>query len=155
MSRGTWLSAAALALLVGVATGGPATARPMDPADLPEPTSSQLADSVRVWDPAETVRVWDPEGTVSTLEQETTDGGETVLRLDTDILFAFDSAEPPPTAGPAIAALLQDVPSGAAVTILGTPTLVATTRTTWSCPGDVRRPSREPLPLPGPTCPSP
>jgi OmpA-OmpF porin, OOP family len=117
--RGTWLSAAALALLVGVAAGGPATARPTDPADLPEPTSSQLADSVRVWDPAGTVRVWDPEGTVSTLEQETTDGGETVLRLDTDILFAFDSAEPPPTAGPAIAALLQDVPSGAAVTILG------------------------------------
>jgi OmpA-OmpF porin, OOP family len=115
----TWLSGSALAILAVAVCGGPAVAQPTDPADFPEPTSSQLADSVRVWDPTGTVRVWDPQGSVSTLERQTTQGAENVLSLDTDILFAFDSADLPPSAGPAIAALLQNVPSAAAVTILG------------------------------------
>ncbi len=121
MTRGrTWLFAALVALIGGVVVvGGPAAAQPTDPADLPEPTSDQLAASVRVWDPAGTVRVWDPEGTVSTLEKQATEGAETVLSLDTDILFAFDSADLPVSAGPAIAALLQPVPPAAAVSIIG------------------------------------
>lgn len=60
-----------------------------------------------------------PRGTVSTLEKQATEGAETVLSLDTDILFAFDSAALPVSAGPAIAALLQPVPPAAAVSIIG------------------------------------
>jgi OmpA-OmpF porin, OOP family len=117
--RATWLSGSALAVLAVVASSDPAVAQPTDPADFPDPTSSQLADSVRVWDPTGTVRVWKPEGSVSTLERQTTQGAETVLSLDTDILFAFDSAELPPTAEPAIATLLADVPPAVAVSIVG------------------------------------
>jgi OmpA-OmpF porin, OOP family len=117
--RAPWLSGSALAVLAVMASSGPAVAQPTDPADFPDPTSSQLADSVRVWDPTGTVRVWNPDGSVSRLERQTTQGAETVLSLDTDILFAFDSAELPPTAGPAIAALLAAVPPAAAVSIVG------------------------------------
>jgi OmpA-OmpF porin, OOP family len=117
--RGTWLLVVMGALVTGVLSAGPAAAQPTDPADLPEPTSDQLAASVRVWDPAGTVRVWDPEGTVGTLEKQATEGAETVLSLDTDILFAFDSADLPASVGPAIAALLQPVPPAAAVSIVG------------------------------------
>jgi OmpA-OmpF porin, OOP family len=117
MSRAAWVAGASVVLVAMIA--GPALALPTDPADLPEPTSSQLADSVRVWDLTGTVRVWDPAGTVSTLEKQATEGAETVLSLDTDILFAFDSADLPASAGPAIAALLQPVPPAAAVSIVG------------------------------------
>ncbi|HZI98221.1 MAG TPA: OmpA family protein [Actinomycetales bacterium] len=109
-------SAAALAVVAVVTTAAAASAQP---GDFGDPSTEQLADSVHVWDPDGTVRVWDPSGTVETLESETTDGDETVLTLDSDILFAFGSAEVGPTAAERIGELVADVPEAAEVSVTG------------------------------------
>src|SRR5699024_11259168 len=56
-----------------------------DPADLPEPSGEQLADAVRVWDPAGVVQTWDPTGSVSEVD-EVESGEDTTITLATDIL---------------------------------------------------------------------
>lgn len=104
-------------LLVGAPTV--AAAQPDDPDNLPRPTAQQLTSSVMRWDPAGAVRQWDPRGHVSTLEEETTEGGETVLTLNADILFAFASAEVPPQAASRVAELIAAAPAGAAVRVEG------------------------------------
>ncbi|ATG51062.1 hypothetical protein CFK38_05590 [Brachybacterium vulturis] len=53
------------------------------------------------------------------LETETMEGDTTVISLNTDILFAFGSAEPPPSAKDRIAELLEDVPEGMTVQVHG------------------------------------
>lgn len=83
---------------------------PIRPGDFGEPSSEQIADSIHVWDPT---------GHVEVIETETTEGDETVISLDTDILFAFGSAELPSSAGARIAELLIDIPQGAAVCVTG------------------------------------
>ncbi len=53
------------------------------------------------------------------LETETTDGDETVLVLDTDILFAFGSAQLTPSATQRIGQLVSEIPNGAPVSVRG------------------------------------
>jgi len=63
--------------------------------------------------------VWDPSGSVEPLETETTQGDETVVSLDSDILFAFGSAEVSPVATERIGQLVVEIPQGAAVSVIG------------------------------------
>jgi outer membrane protein OmpA-like peptidoglycan-associated protein len=80
------------------------------PAAFTEPTQRQVAASIQVWDPS---------GSVSTLEDQSIEGDEVVVRLSSDILFAFGSAELPPSAPAQISEILADVPEGAAVEVTG------------------------------------
>jgi outer membrane protein OmpA-like peptidoglycan-associated protein len=91
------LSVGALALLL---TGAlPAQAQqPEDPLDRGEPTASEIAASIRDLEVQESVRDLelpvadlDVESSISTLEREDDKPG--LITLDTDILFAFGSAE--------------------------------------------------------------
>ncbi|MEO7557407.1 MAG: OmpA family protein [Acidimicrobiales bacterium] len=100
-----WLAIAATALLASA--GQPPV---QVPADQTQPTVQQIAASIQVWDPT---------GSVSPLETETTDGDETVLVLDTDILFAFGSAQLTPSATQRIGQLVSEIPNGASVSVRG------------------------------------
>lgn len=53
------------------------------------------------------------------LESTTMEGATTVITLNADILFAFGSAEPPPSAKDRIAEILDDVPDGMTVQVHG------------------------------------
>lgn len=102
---------AAVLLVVGALSGaGTAVAQNADPASFGKPTAEQLAASVHVWDPS---------GHVDSIETTSTDGAQTVLSLDSDILFAFGRAEMPPGATVRIAELVAGVPQGAAVSVTG------------------------------------
>lgn len=101
---------AAMTLATGLIWATPAAAEPTSPDDFGEPTSEQIAASIQVWDPT---------GSVSTIESVTVEGEETVLSLDSDILFEFGSAKLPPSAAAAIADLIVDVPQGAQVSVIG------------------------------------
>jgi len=87
-----------------------AVAEGTDPADFGEPSAEQIAESIHVWDPS---------GHVETLEDQSTDGAETLVTLDSDILFAFGSAEISANAEARIRELVADVPQGAAVSVVG------------------------------------
>lgn len=101
----------AVVLLAGaLVAGGTAVAGGVGPADLGQPTAEQLAASVLVWDPS---------GHVELMETSATDGDQTVLRLDSDVLFAFGSAELPPEVTARIAEFAADVPRAAAATVTG------------------------------------
>ncbi len=111
--RRTLRTTTAAALAAGgvlLALNTSVAADPTDPADFGEPTAEQIADSIHVWDPT---------GHVEPIESTETDGDETVLSLDSDILFAFGSSEMPPSAAAKIAELVADVPEGAAVSVTG------------------------------------
>ena len=56
---------------------------------------------------------------VDDLEIESTEGSETVVRLNSDILFGFGESKLPETAPAQIENLVADVPDGAAVSIGG------------------------------------
>lgn len=86
--------------------------------DLPEITDTQLADSVHDLD----LRVsdLDVDASIKDLERETSgSGGEAVITLDTDILFAFGEATIGDTAADRLAELLADAPRGAKVGVVG------------------------------------
>lgn len=89
-----------------------------DPADLPEPSGEQLADAVRVWDPAGVVQTWDPTGSVSEVD-EVESGEDTTITLATDILFTSESADLADAAVDRIADLVADVPEAATVEVAG------------------------------------
>lgn len=114
------------ALLLG--TAAVAVAAPTGPDESPDPTASQLAESITIYDPSGSVEVRDLSGSVrsfdlsrsvSTVETETTDGDDTVVTLDSDILFEFGSADLSPEAGARIGELVADVRPGAAVSVTG------------------------------------
>ncbi|NHA67200.1 OmpA family protein [Phycicoccus flavus] len=111
--------ASALVLAGAVAVLGPlAPAASADdlPVDrLPAPTEQQLAESVTALDP----RVSQLEGRVTGLATETTDGGDEVITLASDILFAFDRSDLSPRAAARIRGLVEDVPRRARVSIGG------------------------------------
>ncbi len=93
--------------------GPPAAAQPVEPVqptDFGQPTREQIAASIHVWDPT---------GHVKVIETETTEGDEAVLSLDSDILFAFGSAELSSKAVSTIAELVADIPQGVGVSITG------------------------------------
>ena len=140
-----------VALVTGVISAGPAAAQPTDPADLPEPTSDQLAASVRVWIRRAPFACGTPR-TVSTLEKQATEGAETVLSLDTDILFAFDSADLPRARDLRSRRCFSPSRPPPPCRSLGTRIRWARTRTTWVCPSGAPRPSPQRSPRRDPTC---
>lgn len=107
-------------VLTGAAiSAAPAAAEPTSPADFGDPSAQQVGDSIQVWDPTGFVQVWDPTGFVTPLETTSFEGDQTVLRLDSDILFEFGSAELPTSAAATIADLVADIPPGARVSVTG------------------------------------
>lgn len=112
---------AGLALLGGgaaAAAGAPGGA-PTGPDQVVSPTQKQLEDSVTAVTPEGSVMRWDPGGSVTPLETETAEGDQTVLRLDTDILFAFGSADLDDRAATRIGELVEEFPAQAAASITG------------------------------------
>src|SRR3546814_17068506 len=106
MRRPTAAMVAAVLLVVPTATVAAAQAdEPPAPAEFTDPTTELLAESVHRWDPS---------GHVSAIETLTTDGEESVVSLDSDILFALGSAALTDAAAARFERLLADVPSGAA-----------------------------------------
>ncbi len=98
-------------LALGVLFGySPAGAAPNGPEGFGEPTQEQIERSIQVWDPS---------GHVEALEVESTEGDDTVVNLDSDILFAFGSAELPQSAATRIADLVSDIPQNARVSVTG------------------------------------
>jgi OmpA-OmpF porin, OOP family len=108
--------AAVLALL---AVHTSAAAKPTSPDEAPSPTSEELSNSVHVYSIEGSVKVWGPAGSVSTLEAESTEGADTVLTLDSDILFDFGSADVDVNAAARLGELVADVPPGATVRVTG------------------------------------
>lgn len=86
--------------------------------DLPEVDDSTLQDRIVDIDIdlVDDIRL---EDRVSDLEVESTEGSETVVRLDSDILFEFGKSTLPEAAPAQIEQLVADVPAGAAVSIGG------------------------------------
>ena len=101
---------AALAVAGAMLFAVPAAAEPAGPEEFGQPTSDQVAASIQVWD---------PNGHVEPIESTRTDADETVVSLDSDILFAFGSAELSPVAVARLADLVADVPQGIAVSVIG------------------------------------
>lgn len=76
--------------------------------------------SVRRFDAAGSVRHYDPAGSVLTLgEDEVTEGEETVISLAADLLFSENSWDLPGNAVTKLAELVEQIPDGATVQIVG------------------------------------
>lgn len=99
-----------LVLAAAASLGGAPAGEPAVPDGFTRPTPQQVAASIQVWDPT---------GSVTPIETEATDGDEVVLTLDSDILFAFGSAELPAAAPERLAELVAPIPPGAPVSITG------------------------------------
>lgn len=107
-----------VALAAGVLTGGPAHATADRPEDFADPTSSQLAASVRVWQP-NGIHVWDPSGSVRALVTETTEDDEAVVTISSDILFEFGSSAIDDAGRSVIEEAVAEIPDGAELEIIG------------------------------------
>lgn len=127
-ARGRVVGAVTVCSVLLLGASAAVAAAPTGPDESPDPTTSQVAESIMVHDPSGSVEVIDPSGSVrsfdlsravSTLETETTDGEDTVVTLDSDILFDFGSAELSAEAGARIGQLVADVPQGAGVSVTG------------------------------------
>ena len=118
-------SALSLGLLSCVLMAGavlvpiPATAASTDASERPKVGAEVLAGSVTTYDPAGSVTTYSVEGSVRTVETERQDAGQTVVSLDSDILFAFGSAALPAPATARIGQLVADLPQGVAVAVTG------------------------------------
>lgn len=97
-------------VLVLSSTTAVAAPPPSVPAKYTNPTAQMVAASILVWDPS---------GHVTGIETQTTDGDEAVLRLDSDILFAFGRAELSDIATKRIKTLVADIPKRATVSVVG------------------------------------
>ncbi|WP_181149762.1 OmpA family protein [Arthrobacter sp. MYb227] len=97
----------------------PAHAEFSSPNDLPEPTTAQLAKSVRVWDPEKSVGTWDPSDSVKSVEQVNSKAGKTTISLAADVLFEQDSSKMPASASAKLEKLVAQVPQGATVNVDG------------------------------------
>lgn len=72
-----------------------------------------------VYATARSVTVYDPARSVRVLESTRKEASETVLGLDSDILFAFGSAQLSTQAAARIAQLVAGLPQGAPVAVTG------------------------------------
>ena len=115
-----------------IVTGSPAVisgySKPTTPGDDPTPTPQQLIDSVRLVDSQSSITavnfdgsvvVRDVSGAVKSLATTTTVGPQTVVTLDTDILFDFASADLSSTAAARIGDVVAPVPSAALIKVVG------------------------------------
>lgn len=104
------LAGGVLMMAPGVAIAASPAAQEPVPAEFTDPTPEMVAASIHVWHPS---------GHVNAIETQTTDGDESVLSLDSDILFAFGSAEMPDAAVTEIERLVGDIADGSAVSVTG------------------------------------
>ncbi len=121
--RSTLTVALAGALLLGVApvaAGDDLAQQTPPPAPEGGVTPQLLHDSVRTFTAADHVRTFDPGEHVASLGDGVASvEGETTISLSTDLLFAENSWELPGSAPRRIAALVEDVPTGATVQVHG------------------------------------
>lgn len=68
------------------------TAQSSTGAPAPEPSTSDLAASVTVYDPSGPVTIYDPASSVTVLKTEVKVGAQTVVTISADVLFDFGSA---------------------------------------------------------------
>lgn len=117
--RRALVTAPAVVLLLAAAT--PPAELTLD--DLPPVTPELVAASVHRYDPEKIrYRVTDYSERylrIQPLATEVTDGGETVVTLATDILFAVDDATLSDAARTELGTLVADLPDGAAVSVEG------------------------------------
>lgn len=106
----TWAAVLLAVLLTGTAAASE---------EVPGPSTEELGRSVSVFDLDGSVTAFDLEGSVTSFESERQDAGDTVLSLASDILFAFGSAELPPTAAARIGELVAPLPRGVPVSVTG------------------------------------
>jgi len=111
------LHGAAAAVLV-LAVLQPLSAAAADE-ELPTVSDADLARSITVFRPTGSVTVFRTTGSVQPVESERQDGAQTVVSLDSDILFAFGSAELSRPAVQRVGELVADVPRRAAVSVTG------------------------------------
>lgn len=112
------LAAAAGALIIaaGPAAGSASAAPFPGPGpDVREFTAAELAASISQLQSA----ITQLEPAIQELDTETTDGGETVISLTTDVLFDFDKSELPPQAPAKIEEVLAPVPQGTSIRVEG------------------------------------
>lgn len=110
---------AVLALAVGVPTAAMADTEDWLSIDnLPGVTDADLEDHIRSIDVPDIDPVSVPD--IEPFEPEvTSDGGDTVVSLDTDVLFDFGKADLGDGAKDAVAEAVKDVPDGAKVRVEG------------------------------------
>ncbi|GMA88272.1 hypothetical protein GCM10025868_35220 [Angustibacter aerolatus] len=109
--------AAVAALTAGLCTAAPARAADAGP-DLPVVSDLAVAESVRsiAVDQVYPIRLGEA---VSSLQQTVREGPDTVVRLNSDILFAFGKATIAPAAKQRLGTLLAPVPRRARLTVAG------------------------------------
>lgn len=123
------VACSAAALAVGVAIAGPAASAvansvtshdvadrgTLTPDDFTDPDQSTIDESIVDLDPG----IDDLDKGIEDLESTEVSGDSTVVTLDTDILFGFDSAELSDAAKKKIADLVKDLPTDSEITVGG------------------------------------
>ncbi|WP_181272659.1 OmpA family protein [Brevibacterium oceani] len=123
------IACSAAALAVGVAIAGPAASAVANsvtshdvadrgtptPEDFTDPDQSMIDESIVDLDPG----IDDLDKGIEDLESTEVSGDSTVVTLDTDILFDFDSAELSDAAKKKIADLVKDLPTDSEITVGG------------------------------------
>ena len=85
------------------------------PEDFTDPDQSQIDESIVELEPG----IYDLGKGIEDVETTKASGGDTVVTLDTDILFDFDSAELSDTAKKKIKDLVEDLPADSEITVGG------------------------------------
>ena len=85
------------------------------PEDFTDPDQSQIDGSIAELDPG----IHDLDKGIEDVETTKANGGDTVVTLDTDILFDFDSSELSDSAKKKITDLVKDLPTDSEITVGG------------------------------------
>lgn len=85
------------------------------PEDFTDPDQSQIDESIVELEP----EIYDLDKGIEDVETTKASGGDTVVTLDTDILFDFDSSELSDTAKKKIKDLVKDLPTDSEITVGG------------------------------------
>lgn len=85
------------------------------PEDFTDPDQSQIDESIAELDPG----IHDLDKGIEDVETTKANGGDTVVTLDTDILFDFDSSELSDSAKKKITDLVKDLPTDSEITVGG------------------------------------
>ena len=85
------------------------------PEDFTDPDQSQIDESIVELEP----EIYDLDKGIEDVETKKASGGDTMVTLDTDILFDFDSSELSDTAKNKIKELVTDLPTDSEITVGG------------------------------------
>lgn len=91
----------------------------VDREDAPVPTADAIERSVDTYATDGSVDAYTTQGSVESVAPPETDGGTTTLTVGSDVLFAYASHDLDPAAAAALAALVEQVPEGAQVAVVG------------------------------------